>query len=55
MSWSGIHKCWYIHVVNALIRNEVDSGIPSERIVIGGFSQGISAIVCICDDTDDAL
>ncbi|KAI7874631.1 Phospholipase/carboxylesterase [Lichtheimia hyalospora FSU 10163] len=26
--------------INALIRNEVDSGIPSERIVIGGFSQG---------------
>ncbi|KAI9489413.1 Phospholipase/carboxylesterase/thioesterase [Zychaea mexicana] len=26
--------------VNSLIRKEIDSGIPSERIVIGGFSQG---------------
>lgn len=26
--------------MNKLIREEVDSGIPSERIVVGGFSQG---------------
>jgi predicted esterase len=26
--------------VNRLIRNEIDAGIPSNRIVIGGFSQG---------------
>ncbi|KAI8889559.1 Phospholipase/carboxylesterase [Backusella circina FSU 941] len=26
--------------VNAIIRNEVDNGIPANRIVVGGFSQG---------------
>ena len=26
--------------VNGLIRQEVDNGIPSDRIVVGGFSQG---------------
>ncbi|KAG2185296.1 hypothetical protein INT44_002086 [Umbelopsis vinacea] len=28
------------HTVNQLIRSEVDSGTPSNRIVLGGFSQG---------------
>ncbi|CAG8509723.1 1879_t:CDS:2 [Cetraspora pellucida] len=26
--------------INGIIRDEVDSGIPSNRIVVGGFSQG---------------
>ncbi|KAJ1785938.1 hypothetical protein LPJ59_006033 [Coemansia sp. RSA 2399] len=26
--------------INELIRNEVDAGIPADRIVVGGFSQG---------------
>lgn len=28
------------HTINALIQNEIDRGIPSERIVLAGFSQG---------------
>ncbi|KAJ1789122.1 hypothetical protein LPJ59_005405 [Coemansia sp. RSA 2399] len=26
--------------INELIRNEIDAGIPADRIVVGGFSQG---------------
>lgn len=26
--------------MNKLIREEIDNGVPSERIVVGGFSQG---------------
>lgn len=29
-----------LYVVNELIRQEVDAGIPSDRIIVGGFSQG---------------
>jgi predicted esterase len=29
-----------LYVVNQLIRQEVDGGIPSDRIIVGGFSQG---------------
>lgn len=44
-----VHTLYYIHsqltmcisIVNALIEKEVhDTGIPSDRIVLGGFSQG---------------
>lgn len=28
------------NLVTQLIKNEIDSGIPSENIIIGGFSQG---------------
>ena len=28
------------YIVNRLIRDEIDAGIPSNRIVVGGFSQG---------------
>jgi len=28
------------NTVSRLIRDEVDSGIPARRIVVGGFSQG---------------
>lgn len=28
------------HTLNQLITAEVDEGIPAERIVLGGFSQG---------------
>jgi len=27
-------------IIEAIIKNEIDNGIPSERIMIGGFSQG---------------
>lgn len=27
--------------VSSIIREEIDSGIPSNRVVLGGFSQGI--------------
>jgi predicted esterase len=33
-----------VHVVDQLIAEEVDSGISSERIFVGGFSQGMSLI-----------
>lgn len=29
-----------VHQLNQLITAEVDAGIPAERIVLGGFSQG---------------
>ena len=29
-----------VHMVQKLITNEVDSGISSDRIIVGGFSQG---------------
>ncbi|KAJ3192692.1 hypothetical protein HK101_006114 [Irineochytrium annulatum] len=29
-----------VDTINTLIKNEVDAGIPSKRIVLGGFSQG---------------
>ncbi len=33
-------KLFYNYIVNRLIRDEIDAGIPSNRIVVGGFSQG---------------
>ncbi|EXX56836.1 palmitoyl-(protein) hydrolase [Rhizophagus irregularis DAOM 197198w] len=33
--------------VNRLIRDEIDAGIPSNRIVIGGFSQGAAVGITI--------
>ncbi|CAG8559272.1 4023_t:CDS:2 [Diversispora eburnea] len=33
--------------VNRIIRDEIDSGIPSNRIVIGGFSQGAATSLVI--------
>ena len=33
-------KLFYICIVSRLIRDEIDAGIPSNRIVVGGFSQG---------------
>jgi len=33
------------YVVNRLIRDEIDAGIPSNRIVIGGFSQGSATAI----------
>ncbi|RHZ89985.1 hypothetical protein Glove_9g353 [Diversispora epigaea] len=33
--------------VNRIIRDEIDSGIPSNRIVIGGFSQGAATSLLI--------
>ncbi|KAI9362288.1 Phospholipase/carboxylesterase/thioesterase [Pilaira anomala] len=29
-----------ISLVNSIISKEIDNGIPSERIIVGGFSQG---------------
>lgn len=29
-----------VRTISQLISDEVDAGIPSERIVVGGFSQG---------------
>lgn len=29
-----------VHSLNQIISAEVDSGIPAERIILGGFSQG---------------
>ena len=29
-----------VRLLNQLITAEVDSGIPSERVILGGFSQG---------------
>ena len=29
-----------VHQLNQLISAEVDAGIPADRIVLGGFSQG---------------
>jgi predicted esterase len=29
-----------IHLVHKLITEEVDAGIPSNKIIVGGFSQG---------------
>ena len=29
-----------VHLVHKLITEEVDAGIPSDKIVVGGFSQG---------------
>ena len=29
-----------VHSLSQLITNEVDQGIPADRIVLGGFSQG---------------
>lgn len=29
-----------MYTVNRIITDEVDAGIPSDRIVLGGFSQG---------------
>lgn len=29
------------NLVHKLITEEVDAGIPSDRIIVGGFSQGI--------------
>lgn len=28
------------NLVNSIIRDEVDNGIPANRIIVGGFSQG---------------
>jgi len=38
-----------VQLVNKLIAKEVDAGIPSDKIVVGGFSQGNlpSAISCL--------
>ncbi|CAI2164611.1 1703_t:CDS:2 [Funneliformis geosporum] len=33
--------------VNRLIRNEIDAGIPSNRIVVGGFSQGAAVGITV--------
>jgi len=30
-----------VNLVHKLITEEVDSGIPADRIVVGGFSQGV--------------
>ena len=30
-----------VNMVHKLISEEVDAGIPSDRIIVGGFSQGI--------------
>lgn len=35
------------YIVNRLIRDEIDAGIPSNRIVIGGFSQGAAVGITI--------
>ena len=31
-----------VQLVHRLITEEVDAGVPSDRIIVGGFSQGIS-------------
>ena len=31
-------------IVDQLIREEINNGIPSERIILGGFSQGTSSL-----------
>lgn len=29
-----------VNLVHRLIKEEIDAGIPSEKIIVGGFSQG---------------
>lgn len=45
-----------VNLVHRLITEEVDAGIPSDRIIVGGFSQGIRPAfsylirrLCYCD------
>ena len=40
---SGIEES--IRYVESLIDDQVSKGIPSDRILVGGFSQGMSAIL----------
>jgi lysophospholipase-2 len=49
----NIHPCLYfvlyiyIHLflqVNQLVQKEIDNGIPSNRIIVGGFSQGMMIV-----------
>jgi predicted esterase len=32
-----------VNMVHKLITEEVDSGIPSDKIIVGGFSQGTAS------------
>jgi len=32
-----------VNLVHKLITEEVDAGIPSDRVVVGGFSQGVNS------------
>jgi lysophospholipase I len=34
-----------VNLVHKLITEEVDAGIPPERIIVGGFSQGSSSLI----------
>ena len=37
-----------VHLVHKLITEEVDAGIPSNNIVVGGFSQGNNVFPSLC-------
>lgn len=37
-----------VRTLSELVRAEVEAGIPSERIVVGGFSQGTVPLVPLC-------
>ncbi|VEU21226.1 DEKNAAC102120 [Brettanomyces naardenensis] len=41
--------------INDLVKKEIDSGIPSERIVVGGFSQGGIVSLGIAASSDKKL
>ncbi|KAI8928320.1 Phospholipase/carboxylesterase/thioesterase [Entophlyctis helioformis] len=41
-----------VEQVNALIKSEIDNGIPASRIILGGFSQGsaMSLLTCLLSE-----
>jgi len=38
-----------VNIVHKLITEEVDSGIPADRIVVGGFSQGFRSLSIVSE------